>query len=235
MNLFVSSIPLNSEQLRVLSAASLDSGALDLDDKFEDSCNDQATTELFTIENNFEDSHNDEATTELFTVEDSHNDKATTKLFPIEDNFEDSHNDEATTKLFTIEDSHNDKATTELFTIEDDFEDSQNDEATTELFTIEDNFKDSNNDQATTELFTIETDICTISVSTLDQDVKVTQMNELKIEKRRQTRNMKSYRKSAKTRRRDMDKRLKVCDICDRQGVLTIFYKSYINVIHFFA
>jgi len=174
-----------SEQLRVLSAASLDSGALDLDDKFEDSCNDQATTELFTTENNFEDSHIDEATTELFTVEDSHNDKATTELFTIEDNFEDSHNDEATT----------------------------------ELFTIEENFKDSNNDQATTELFTIETNKCTISVSTLDQDVKVTQMNEPKIEKRRQTRNMKSNKKSAKTKRRDMDKRLKVCDICDRDFV----------------
>ena len=138
---------------------------------------------------------------------------------------------EATTELFTIEDSHNDKATTKLFTIEDKFEDSHTDEATTEIFTIE----NSNNDKATTELFTIETNKYTISVSTLDQDVKVTQINELKIKNRRQTRNMKSYKKSAKKKRHDMDKRFKVCDICDREGVLTIFYKSYINVIHFFA
>ena len=80
----------------------------------------------------------------------------------------------------------------------------------------------SQNDNATKELFTIKTNEFTISVTTLDQNqtynAKDIQTNEPIIENRRKTKNLKFYKK----RRLDEDPRLKVCDICNRQGVLTI-------------
>ncbi len=82
----------------------------------------------------------------------------------------------------------------------------------------------SQNDNASKELFTIKTNEFTISVTTLDQNqtynAKDTQTNEPVIENRRKTMNLKS---SKKRKRLDDDPRLKVCDICNRQGVLTIY------------